>query len=186
MEIRIEAGRYFLRALREVNASNRWAGWIDDPDVRHLLNAPARRMTKNDVVEYIKSFDQRSRLLLGVFDRDADLHIGFITVSIDEARSGGVFNMMIGEAAYRNGGVLTAIREPLSEFLFETLDLPMLRSSVLAHNLVALQNTLQHGWVHEKTLPKKVRSHRDGTMLDLCLVSYSREAWRAGRGTKAE
>ena len=37
-----------------------------DPEASHMLNAPPRQMKRDDVVSYIKTFDQRSRLLLAL------------------------------------------------------------------------------------------------------------------------
>lgn len=177
--VRIDAGRYLLRTLNEDDASDRWAEWPADPEAARLLNAPTRRLTKSEVVDYIRSFDQRSRLLLGIFDKENGAHIGFVTFSIDFAASRCLANMLIGERDYRNRGALTVIRGPLAEYLFETLGLQTMLASVLAHNRVVLDTLRKKGWVIEKTLPQHVKSHAGDKMLDLCLLRLSREKWRA-------
>src|SRR5271163_1053276 len=100
-KVRIESDEYLLRSLTVDDASDRWAGWMSDPEVMRMLNAPARKMTREDIVGYIKTFDQRSDLLLGIFEKQAGLHIGFFTINADYARSQGVVNLLIGEAKYR-------------------------------------------------------------------------------------
>lgn len=177
--VRIDAGPYLIRTLTEDDASDRWAEWPADPEVAYFLNAPARRMTKSDIIDYIRGFDQRSRLLLGIFDKETGAHIGFVTFSIDFAASRGLANMLIGEREYRNRGVLTAIRRPIGEYLFETLGLQTMLASVLAHNRIVLDTLHKTGWVLERTLPQHVKSQSGDKMLDLCLLRYSREQWEA-------
>jgi hypothetical protein len=77
------AGRYFLRTIKREDASERWAEWLSDPWTVHVLNTPPRRMTKSDIADYIKTFDQRERLLLGIFERGSRAHVGFIRLDID-------------------------------------------------------------------------------------------------------
>lgn len=176
--VHIDAGRYLIRTLTEADASDRWAAWPADPEAAHMLNAPARKLTNSDIVDYIRSFDQRSRLLLGVFERENDKHIAIITVAIDFAAGSGLANFLIGEREYRNYGVLTTIRNPLAIYLFETLGLQKMLGSVLAHNHVVLHWLRKEGWTIERTLTKHIKSHSSDKMLDVCLVSYSRDAWR--------
>ena len=77
------AGRYFLRTIKREDASERWAEWLSDPWTVHVLNTAQRRMTKSDIADYIKTFDQRERLLLGIFERGSRAHVGFVRLDID-------------------------------------------------------------------------------------------------------
>jgi RimJ/RimL family protein N-acetyltransferase len=177
--LRIEAGGYLVRTLTVKDASERWGEWLADPEVAYLLNAEPRRLTRSEVVDYIRSFDQHSRLLLGIFDQQAGKHIGIITVAIDHAASRGLGNMLIGEPDYRNQGVLNSLRRSLAELLFDTLGLQTMVASVLAHNQVVLDWMRKHGWILEHTLKGHIRSRRGDQMLDVCLLRYPREAWEA-------
>ena len=73
-DVLIQCGPYFVRTIRTKDASERWAGWLSDPEAAHMLNSPPVRLTKEDVVKYLKSFDQRSHLLLGIFERSSSRH----------------------------------------------------------------------------------------------------------------
>ncbi len=48
-----------------------------------MLNAPVRTMTKDEITNYIRTFDQRSNLLWGIFDKRTGSQIGFFTVNAD-------------------------------------------------------------------------------------------------------
>ncbi len=74
----IDCGKYLLRTVTIDDASDRWASWMTDPEANYMLNAPARNLKKSDLIDYINRFDQSSRLLLGVFERQTGLHIGIL------------------------------------------------------------------------------------------------------------
>ncbi len=104
-EVRIDSGDFLLRTLVPEDASDRWAAWMADPEVQHALNAPPRGMTRVEVENYIRKFDQQSHVLLGIFDKRTGAHVGFYTVHADFAASQGAVNLLIGEPSYRNQGV---------------------------------------------------------------------------------
>src|SRR6266496_1172617 len=53
-----------------------------------------------------------------------------------------------------------------------------------ARNQVIIHYLLKTGWKLEKTLQRHVKSHSDGTMLDLCFFSQSQDDWRAWKKEK--
>ena len=109
-KVRIESDEYLIRTLTLDDASDSWAGWMSDPEVVHMLNAAPKQMTRSDIVNYIKSFNQRSDLLLGIFDKRSGTHIGFFTINADYVLSQGIVNLLIGDPAHRHHGVLSAVR----------------------------------------------------------------------------
>jgi RimJ/RimL family protein N-acetyltransferase len=176
--VRIESDEYLIRTLTMDDASDRWAGWMSEPEVMHMLNVAPRKMTRSDIVNYIKDFDQRSDLLLGIFDKRSGTHIGFFTINADYTLSQGVVNLLIGDPAYRHHGVLSVIRRQFAEYFFENLGLKTMMASALKRNQIILDTLLKGGWILNRTLKQHVKSHSDGTMLDLCLLSLSRDTWR--------
>ncbi len=185
-DVRIATDKYVLRPLVESDASDRWASWMSDAEVLRMLNAPARRMTKADIAKYIGTFDQKAHQLLGVFDKASGMHIGFFTIDVDAARGQGLVNLLIGEAEFRNHGVLSNVRRQFAEYFFERLGLKTMKATALSRNTIILDTLVKGGWVIDKTLPRHVRAHADGAMLDLCLLSLSRETWRARNGKARE
>jgi ribosomal-protein-alanine N-acetyltransferase len=177
-KVSIDAGDYLIRTATVDDASDRWAAWMGDPEVANLLNAPLRAMTRDEIVAYIKAFDQRTQLLWGIFDKRTGSHIGFFTVNADFARSQGIVNLLIGEAEYRRRGVLSEIRRHFAEYFFETLGLKTMMATALAHNEVIINTLIKAGWQVDKILKQHVTSHADGSKLDLYLMSLSREVWR--------
>jgi RimJ/RimL family protein N-acetyltransferase len=176
-KVRFDCGPYLLRTITVADASDRWAAWMNEPKNLRLLNSAAKFMTKDDVAAYIKQFDQRSHLLIGIFEKHSDLHIGFFRIDIDP-RLKRCLVFLIGDPKYRHSFQFTRERmAPFFAFIFETLGLNMMLATVLAHNRALTGFLLRQGWSLDKTLERNVKSEIDGQMLDLCLFSFSRDAW---------
>jgi len=176
---RLDCGKYLVRTVTVDDASDRWAAWMSDAEASHMLNAPAQAMTKRDIVAYIKTFDQRSRLLLGIFEKASGKLLGFLRIDIDDKIGSCLVSMLIGEPDYRNKGVTNDITVPFRDYLFETLGLSTMLATALARNRPIIHYLLKSGWRLDRTLERHVKSHADGTMLDLCFFSLTRDAWRA-------
>jgi RimJ/RimL family protein N-acetyltransferase len=179
-----QCGKYYLRTIKRDDASDRWAGWLSDPWTMHVLNSAARTLQKSDIAEYIKQFDQRSHLLLGIFERGTRLHVGFIRLDIDEAAGEALVNAVIGEAAHRNRGATTDVFVPILDFLFDTLGIARVKASILLRNRVTLRYLLKLGWRQDETTETPVPSQADGMPLDRCSVSWTRDGYRAFRRTR--
>ena len=175
-------GRYFLRTVKREDASDRWASWLSDPWTVHVLNSAPRAFTKGDVVDYIKQFDQRSRLLLGIFEMGTRLHVGFVRIDLDTTGDA-LVNAVIGEAAHRNSGANTDVFVALLDFLFDKVGVRRVRASVLLRNDATLAYLLKLGWQRDATPGAPVRSVADGSPLETCTVSWTREGYQAYRQT---
>lgn len=177
--ISLAVGPYLLRTLTADDATDRCATWFSDPYVRYMINSPAKEWTKDTIVKYIKQFDQKSNLLFGIFATEEKLLIGMLTAKINWTTRQALMTSLVGEASYRNRGVLSAARVALYDYLFDTLRLKMILASVLPRNAILIEAMLKHGWKLDQTLKNHVKSNADGTMLDLCLFSLTRDAHRA-------
>jgi len=151
---------------------------MSDPEAMHMLNMPGRIWKKADVVNYIRTFDQQSHLLLGIFDKQNGLHVGIFTVDINYVLGEYLVNLLIGEPDYRNKGVTSGLMFRFREYFFETLGLKVSKASVLARNTAITHYLLKTGWRLEQTVKGGTKSHATGEPLDICLFSLSREAWR--------
>jgi RimJ/RimL family protein N-acetyltransferase len=176
--VRIDSSDYLIRTLTPDDASERWAAWMADPEVAYMLNVKPRGMTRSEIAAYIKTFDQRSDLLWGIFAKRTGQHIGFFTVNADFAHKQGIVNLLIGEREFRNHGVLSTIRAQFAEYFFEALGLKTMMATALARNEIIINTLLKGGWKIDKLLKSHVTAHADGAKLDLCLLSLSRDAWR--------
>jgi RimJ/RimL family protein N-acetyltransferase len=177
-KVRVDCGRYLLRTLTPDDASERWIGWIEDPKSMRLVNSARQTMTKADIITYIRQFDQRSHLLLGIFEKLGGAQIGFFRIDIDYVLHRCLIYLML-ERRYRHLPRTRDINIPFHDFIFETLGLRTALATALASNRAMTGFLLRTGWSLDQTIERHVKSQTDDTMLDLCYFSLTREAWRA-------
>jgi RimJ/RimL family protein N-acetyltransferase len=166
-----------MRPLTIDDASDRWASWFDQEEVRESLNMKPGRQTKADVEKYIRTFDQRNNVLIGMFDRVNDLLIGIVDVEINWQIGRYLANMVVGEPDYRHRGVTLEISPGFRTYFFETVGLKVMTASCLSTNKPIERYLKNTGWTLNQVLKSHARSSVQGTPVDLHLWSITREAW---------
>jgi RimJ/RimL family protein N-acetyltransferase len=179
LNIWVNCNRYFVRTIKREDASERWAGWLADPWAMQVMNAPGRSLSKRDIADYIKGFDQRTRILLGIFEKRTLVHVGIIRADLDHRANEGLVNLLIGEPEYRGRGAMSDAAIGIIDYAFETLKLNRLTASTLARNEFIVRYLVRAGWALAPADRQQVRSASGGAMLDLRAFSLTSEAWRA-------
>jgi RimJ/RimL family protein N-acetyltransferase len=176
--VNLDCGKYLVRTATVADATDRWGGWMADAEVGRMLNAPPKSMSKSEVASYIRTFDQKTHLLLGIFQKAPEKVLGFLRIDIDEKLNRCLVSMMIGEAEYRHKGVTNAITPPFRDYFFETLGLKLMLATALSHNEPIIHYLLKTGFNLDKTIERHVQSRTDEAMLGMCFFSQTAEAWR--------
>ena len=181
--LRFDCGKYFVRTIKREDASDRWAAWLSDPWATRAMNSPAQSMQKKDIVNYIRQFDQRSRLLLGIFEKDTRTHVGIIRVDADYVTMECLVSLFIGEPDYRSRGLMSEVSISTFDYVFEKTETRKLTASTLARNELIKSYLIGAGWQLDQTHKGEIKSTSDGAMLDSCSLSITRERWRAWKET---
>ena len=179
--IDLETARFRLRSLKPVDASERWLGWVQDPEVVHPANAPVRHMTRQELAKYIGSHDNYTRYLIGVFDKASGLHIGFFFIDVDRNHDTATFNVIIGEKSFWGKGVINETRAALIDYFFDKLGMAKICGGPLSRNFPMIFNYKAQGWIYEGTLRGHFRSVVDGSRLDQLRFRFLPYEWRAVR-----
>jgi RimJ/RimL family protein N-acetyltransferase len=181
--IRIDCGKYLVRTIKPDDASDRWASWNSDPGAVETLNTRSRTLSKSDLLQYIRSFDQWSHWLLGIFEKKTRTHIGIIRIDVDYAAGRSHVAVLIGEASYRNSGATADVFMSCLDYVFETVGLTHMTASILSRNQVTMDYLLKAGWKLATAQTKRVRSNAQAASLELHNMVLSREAWREWKKT---
>ena len=184
-EVHLDCGDYLLRTVTGDDASEHWASWMSDPKNLRLLNAAPKAMTRQDIVAYINQFDQRSHLLIGIFEKQGGSQIGFFRLDIDHRLKRCLMFLLIGEQKYRHWSVTDDIRGPFQDYIFDVLGLNTILATVLVSNRAMIRYMLKSGWNLDKTIARNIKSQTADTLLDLSYLSLSREAWQAWKKRNA-
>jgi len=177
----LQTDRFRLRTLRPDDASERWAGWAKDPDIMGGLNAPVRDMDRQYLANFAAGFDNRSRYLIGVFEKQSELHIGFFLVDVDGMHRLATIHAVIGDKAWWGKGVTNECRATLLDHFFNERGIEKACAVPLTGNVAAVSTFKKQGWRLEGTLRGHRLSFADGSRLDQYQFGLLREEWAALR-----
>jgi RimJ/RimL family protein N-acetyltransferase len=183
-KVDIDCGDYLLRTITAKDATDRWAHWMEDAEASEVLNAPRAAMTREDLVGYIRGFDQRTRILIGIFEKSSGLLLGFLRNDVDFETGQFLVSMIIGEPEYRHSGVTNAVTPPFRDYFFETLGMNVMLATALSHNKPIIHYLYATGWTLDRTIPRHIKSNIDDRVFDLCFFSQTKDGWRAWKKMK--
>lgn len=184
--IRIETPNLILRTLTVADATPQWLAWFDQKDIREGLNLVTTPKSTAEVAAYIAKFDQRSGILIGIFDRTKDLLLGILAVHVDWRIGRFLASTFVGEEGYRKRGVMLEVAQPFRDYFFDTLNMKVMAATVLGSNTPIINYLNKTGWTLQQTVKDHTRSHVDGSMMDLQVYSITREAWAAWKAANPE
>lgn len=147
--VEIGTERFLLRELTEADATERYLGWLSDPDGSRYIVASGQVGGLEDLRRYIR--DRRGRpdvLFLGIFDRRDMAHIGNIKFEpIDGKRGYAVMGILIGQAEWRGRGVAGEVLAASARWLGEHLGVSEILLGVDGENTPAIRAYERTGFV---------------------------------------
>jgi ribosomal-protein-alanine N-acetyltransferase len=151
--------RLLLRTLEATDASNTYLAWMRDPEVTRFLESRfSVPKSLYDLIDFIDSINASpDSLLLGIFLRKEDRHIGNIKVGPVVARHARTeIGYLIGDRVmWGKGYAAEAIREAC-RYGFEELGLAKITAGVYETNKSSATALLKAGFIHEATISSHV------------------------------
>lgn len=142
----IAAKRINLRCLDTTDATDAYAGWLNDPDVHRYLTT--KHATVPELQAYIQAKNELpDALLFGIFLRDTGDHIGTVKLEpIDPEQGQATIAIMIGDKSSWGLGLGGEVIETLREFACEKLGLHTIDLGVHSGNLAAIRSYAKLGF----------------------------------------
>ena len=172
--------RLVLRTLTAADATERYLGWMRDPQVTRFLES---RLVDHDLASlaaYIAECnDSAASLLLAICLADGT-HIGNIKLGpIDRYHEHAAVGLMIGERDMWGRGYATEAIAALTAYAFGDIGLQKLYAGCYASNVGSARAFLKAGWVEEG----RNRSHwrSDGGREDNIQLGITRSDRSASR-----
>lgn len=169
-ELRFETAHYLVRPLTKGDVSVAWGSWLLDPTTAQLLNTPSRKLSRRELEAYVEQFDNRDKIILGIFHRPSGTHIGIVTLIVSQGGHDVLANIIIGDDNFRSvGGMveLKAIRTAIHNDFLITKGFRSAFASVVAHNTRMIAYLKLSGWdLVRRTMS---RPSATGEMVELLL-----------------
>ncbi|MGE0005469.1 MAG: GNAT family N-acetyltransferase [Parvibaculaceae bacterium] len=153
-----ETQRFLVRSMTERDATGLFRAWIGNPELMAALNMPARRLSPKDVVRFMAGFDDRTRYLIGVFEKKSRDLIGLFLLDVNMTHALAKAAGFIGDRNWRGKCVFEEVGSALFDEFFLRRGLEKATAQVWEKNFAALVPLRRLGFRIEGYLRDEIRS----------------------------
>ena len=105
-DVVIETERLRLEPFAERHLTERYVGWLADPEIVRYSEQRFRTHTLESCAEYMRSFEGTPNLFYALVAKDAALgHVGNLNVYVDERHGTADIGILVGERATWGKGI---------------------------------------------------------------------------------
>lgn len=174
---KLTSSRLYFRPLTQDDATERYAGWLNDPLVNKYLSIRNSSHSVESCRQFIAAMnEEKNNHLFGIFLNDDDQHIGNIKLgSIDETHAEGHLGVLIGERLAWGKGYATEAIRCITQYGFDTLGLEQIKAGCGEYNHASLRAFLKAGYLVEG----RQRFDICGISENCFLLAATKSEWRA-------
>lgn len=170
----LETENFRLRTMTPEDATERYIGWLNNPEVNRYIEARHRTQTCETVRRYIERHDNVASFLFGVFTEE-NQHIGNYSLVTEPEHARGTVGVLIGVRDYWGQGVVLETRPRILDFAFRTLGLVKVSGGCYSNNRPAIYNFRRQGWKLDGI--RKSHVVCDGRRVDAVHFAMFRDDW---------
>jgi RimJ/RimL family protein N-acetyltransferase len=132
----IAGSHVYLRAFGPEDLTERYLGWLNDPEVTQYMESGVFPSTMRDLESfYQRVAASRSDVLMAIIDKASTEHIGNVKLGpIQWVHRSAIFGIMIGEKKFWGRGVGTEATRLIVEYGFDRLNLNRIDLGVFAEH----------------------------------------------------
>lgn len=149
-----------LRCLEACHAAGPYLTWMNDPEVLAFTESRFARHDAADLAAFIAAMNESpTNLLLGLFDRRDDAHIGNIKLGpIEPAHERAWIGILIGDRTRWGRGLASQAIDALARYGLERLGLRRVLAGIYADNGASLRAFGKAGFTEIGRIPGHSRS----------------------------
>lgn len=155
----IETGRFILRELSVADVSEKYLGWLSDPEARKWIVAAAEAQRMTDLKDYVAQRVGRADVLfLGIFHKSSGAHIGNIKYEpVLPDQGSAVMGILVGDPSFRGKGVFAEVFGASSAWLKKERRITRIHLGVEKAHQSALKAYQNAGFVPDPALQASSR-----------------------------
>ena len=140
---KIESKRLLIKPIAIQDISKKYIGWLNDEEVNKYLET--KEGDKDSVINYINNLRKANLDLLAIFDKNKNSHIGNISITSLNNKSG-CYGLMIGDFSARLVGLGGEASLVILKLMFDNLGIERLEVGAVKKNNSACRNLLDLGF----------------------------------------
>ncbi len=148
---------FYLRSLKPEDVGVDYLSWFEDEKAKMFIEYARQKNYLNDLICYVQDKnDAPNALLLGIFDKNNDCHIGNIKYEpIDFQRKTAAMGILIGKKEFRGQGLAQCIIKESANWLNKTYGIKNIELGVKSENEIAISAYKKIGFTVAKIIENK-------------------------------
>jgi RimJ/RimL family protein N-acetyltransferase len=148
MSINIGTPRLYLRTLQDVDVSQKYVDWLNNPEVNRYLETRHNTQTLDSCREFVNRCNsEKSECLLGIYLLESKSHIGNVKLGfINDIHSRGQISLFIGDKSLWGQGLAREVIYAITKYGFEEAGLERIEAGCYEENLSSLKVFLSVGY----------------------------------------
>lgn len=179
--VQVETERFIVRSMTARDATGIFRIWASNPELMGALNMPARHLSANDLTRFVAGFDDRTRYLVGIFEKNARGLIGVFLLDVNTAHALAKTSGFIGDRNWRGKSVFEEVGEALFDEFFVARGLEKATAQVWERNFTALVPLRRLGFQIEGFLREEIRAFDKSGRRNQFLLGLLASDWTAKR-----
>lgn len=166
-----------LRACMVDDVTERYVGWLNDPEINQYLETRYKNQTLGTVADYVRAVaDSENEYLFAIVDKESDRHIGNMHLTINVHHKTCFHAYVIGEKAFWGRGIAKEAIRLITKWAFDNLDIDKMDGGFYAANIGSGKAVLACGYREEGRRIKQVLLD-NGERCDAIPVGLLREEY---------
>jgi ribosomal-protein-alanine N-acetyltransferase len=153
-----ETERFLVRSLTERDMSGIFRAWISNPELMAALNMPARHLSAPELARFIAGFDDRTRYLVGIFERKSSSLIGLFMLDVNHAHALAKATAFLGDRNWWGKMVFEEVGTALFDEFFKERGIEKATAQVWDRNFAALAPLRRLGFKVEGYLRDEIKA----------------------------
>jgi RimJ/RimL family protein N-acetyltransferase len=176
---RLETENYIIRSLTPNDITEDYVSWWSDAEVMEGVARPLKPQPKSFHQQRVaKQFNNRKNFHLGIFDKQINLLVGFITIFANPFHRTATTDTIIGNRSYWGRRLVLECRGAVIDFIFNEVRIDKISGRPIARNAPSVFNYKAQGFKTEGLLRKEWR-HEDGSRVDVAVFGLFKDEWEA-------
>lgn len=125
-----------LRPLTLKDISEKYLGWLNDPEINRFNSHAIFPYTIEQLKDYVKGIDVKSKVVLAIIDKKTKKHIGNISLqNIDWVARSAEFAILIGEKEFYGKGIGEEAGQLIVDYGFIRLNFNRIHCGTSSENI---------------------------------------------------
>lgn len=175
-DVWLDTPNFVIRSLKAEDVSDRMLKWWADPEIVVPLKIRPGNYARDGFAEFVSSFNNTDHFLLGIFDRETGLHIGWWEVQFNWDTRVAILDLAIGDKSFQGHRIIDEMRDPFNVFLFHGLGVYRVEAKIYVDNIRSRRLAESSGYQLEAILASDELSS-DGERRDVVLYRLYEIDW---------